>query len=268
MRGVVASLLVLGAAAALTGCDALGTAPSNGIAAIELHPPVLPALTRGDTLRDTTGAPTPLAAIALDGQGDTVPDAPFRFLVLDTGIVDVDSTSGLVTARDTTGEARVIVGAGALQSAPVTVRVTLQPDTLVPLVSRNDTLHFNVIVPADSARALQLRLSHDPTPAIAGDTLVPVPNYLVRFSIIAPADLSGEDTTQVMLVGDGRTPSRVDTTDAQGAASRRILIPRSITSLPPDSVVVEATAFRQAPGRPPVPGSPVRFVVHIVAAGK
>jgi hypothetical protein len=264
MRGALVALRALGAMAVLVGCTEVGTGPSE-VVAIELHEPQLPALTAGDTLRDTTGMPAPLVAIAFNGMGDTVVDAPFRFLVLDTGIVAVDSATGLVTGRDTTGDARVLVGVGALQSAPITLHVTLAPDTLTTAGLQHDTLHFTAGV--DSGRTLQVTLSHDPTPGVAGDPLVPVANYLVRFSIVAPGDVPPGDTTGVLLVSSGHRASGVDTTDAQGIASRQLLVPSSLTSFPPDSVVVDVTAVEQTRDRRPVPGSPIRFVVHIRAAG-
>ena len=263
MDGARGRLLSLVAIGGLVACTKVSTNPSM-VAALELHDPQLPALVEGDTLRDTTGAPAPLVAVVFNGENDTISDAPLRFLALDTGIVTVDSITGLVTGRDTTGQARVIASAGTLQSLPVTVRVTLPPDSLQPLGSLSDTVH--VVLGTDSSVTLQVRVSHDTSPAVPGDSLVPVPNYLVHFAIVDPPDFPTRDTTAILLVDDRRAPAGTDTTDAQGIASRLLLVPRSLASTPPDSVVVEASAVRQNRDRTPVPGSPVRFVVHIQLA--
>ncbi|HEX5436252.1 MAG TPA: hypothetical protein VFW98_03780 [Gemmatimonadaceae bacterium] len=265
MMGLSRQALLLAALAVWSGgCTEVGTNP-DAFLAIELQAPTLPSMVQGDTLRDSTGVPVPLRVTVLNGRNDTVTDAPVRFLALDTGIVAVDSVTGLVTARDTTGQARIIASAGALQSAPVSVIVTLSPDSLQALGATDDTLRYSLGV--DSSRTLSLRLAHDSTPGVPGDSLVPVPAYLVRFAIVAPAGFPIGDSTQVMLVDDSRRGSALDTTDAQGSASRRVLVPRTLAVAPPDSLVIEATAVRQDRARSAVPGSPVRFVVHIRAGG-
>ena len=263
MGGARGRLLSLVAIVGLVACTKVSTNPSV-VTALELHDPQLPALVESDTLRDTTGTPAPLVAVAFNGANDTIADAPLRFLALDTGIVTVDSVTGVVTGRDTTGEARIIASAGTLQSLPVTVRVTLPPDSLQPLGSLSDTVH--VVLGTDSSVTLQVRVSHDTTPAVPGDSLVPVPNYLVHFAIVDPPNFPTRDTTTILLVDDRRAPSGADTTDAQGSASRRLLVPRSLAATPPDSIVVEASAVRQNRERTPVPGSPIRFVIHIQLA--
>lgn len=254
--GVLMSLALIGGVAA---CTEVSTNPTV-VAALELHPPQLPSVVQGDTLRDTTGAPAPLVAIAFNGHNDSIADAPFRFIALDTGIVTIDSLTGLVVARDTIGQARVIATAGSLQSVPVTIRVTRAPDSLQTESPPADTITY--VGGSDSSATLQVRLSHV---AIPGDTLVPVPNYLVRFAIVEPADLPA-DTAHVVLVDDRRSPSHADTTDAQGLASRRVLVPRFLAAIPPDSAIVVVTAFRPDRARTPVPGSPVQFIVHFQQA--
>src|SRR5690242_10273253 len=117
MRGAWGRLLSLAAMVGMIACTKVSTSPSV-VVALELHDPQLPSLVEGDTLRDTTGAPAPLVAIAFSGKNDSIPDPPLRFLALDTGIVTVDSITGLVMGRDITGDARIIASAGTLQSVP------------------------------------------------------------------------------------------------------------------------------------------------------
>jgi hypothetical protein len=258
--GVLASLAMIGGVAA---CTEVSTNPSV-VVALEVHAPQLPAVVQGDTMRDSTGTPAPLVAIAFNGRNDTIPDAPVRFLALDSGVISVDSVTGLVVARDTTGQSRVIVSAGTLQSVPLTIQVTRAPDSLQAVSPLSDTLVY--VLGFDSTTAFQVRLSHLVSPA---DTLVPVPNYLVQYAIVDPPGLPS-DTAHVVILNDSRAPAHADTTDAQGMASRRLLVPRSPAAgaLPPDSVVVEVTAFKQDRAHTPVPGSPVRFTVQLQQATK
>jgi len=256
--GVLASLAMIGGVAA---CTEVSTNPSV-VVALEVQTPQLPAVVQGDTMRDSTGTPAPLVAIAFNGHNDTIPDAPFRFIALDTGIVSVDSVTGLVVARDTIGQARVIVSAGTLQSVPLTIQVTRAPDSLRVTSGQTDTLHYAVLsdgsLVTDTGAVLQVNLSH-----LAGvDTLVPVPNYLVQFAIVDPADLPS-DTSHVFLANDRRFPSRIDTTDAQGTASRRLVIPAHPSTTLPDSVIVDVASFKQDRTRTPVRGSPARFIVYL-----
>ncbi|HEX6967101.1 MAG TPA: hypothetical protein VF166_15030 [Gemmatimonadaceae bacterium] len=259
MRVVLGALVSLAALGGLAACTKVSTNPTT-VVAIELQAPQLPSVVQSDTLRDTTGLPAPLVAIAFNGHNDTIPAAPFRFIALDTGIVSVDSVTGLVTGRDTIGQARVIATAGTLQSVPVTIQVTRAPDSLQAVSATADTLRY--FFGKDSTRTLQVRLSHLVSSA---DSLVPVPNYLVQFAIVDPAGLPS-DTAHVVIVNERRAPVRADTTDAQGTASRQLLVPRSLAENPPDSVIVEVTAFKQDRARTPVPGSPVRFTVQLQPA--
>ncbi len=250
-------LLALATAVTLVTCTEVGTDPSAPIA-IELDPPPLPALVIGDSMRDSTGQAVPLEARALNFRDDEIPDAPIRFLALDTGVIALDTLTGYVVGLDT-GQVNVVATVGTLQSVLDTVRVTLRPDSLmVPPDSLRDSLQYRLT--EDNVKPLHVTVGHDTTPAVVpGDPLVPVPFYLVRFAIVDPPLPSPGDSTQVQVVNDSRRASSADTTDATGVASRQLRLSPQVQPPIPDSVIVEVSVSR--PDTSPVPGSPVRFTI-------
>lgn len=242
-------------------CTEVGTDPA-AVVAIELDPTVVPAIVAGDSLRDSTGNAVALSARAFNASNTVIPGARFTFLVIgDTSVARVDSTSGLVVGLKP-GETSVVASVGSLQSARVAIRVTLRPDSLVPLDSLRDTL--DIVFGQDNVKALRVSLRSDTTPAVTTDSLLPVANYEVRFEIVTPAGLPVDDTTKVLLVNDLKRPSRLDTTDASGIASRQLRLSPAAQSSIPDSVVVRVSAFQ--PDRTPVAGSPMHFVITLRAA--
>jgi hypothetical protein len=82
-----------------------------------------------------------------------------------------------------------------------------------------------------------------------------VRSYLVTFSITGRAD-----TLSAQLLDDSGKPSRADTTDASGVASRRIRIRPTLLSSVIDSVIVLARVrYKGADVR----GSPARLVLKV-----
>ena len=249
------SLLAFLTAVAAVACTKVGTDPAAPVA-IELDPPPLPALVIGDSLRDSTGRAVPLAARALNFREEVIPDAPIRFIALDTGVIALDTVTGFLVGIDT-GQVEVVATAGeVLQSERITVRVTLRPDSIVPVSSVRDSLQY--LLGQDNLKPLQVSVLHDTTLDVPGDPLVPVPTYLVRFTIVDPPLPLPGDSTQVQLVGENVRPSTTDTTDATGIASRQVRVSPFVQSIP-DSVIVEASTTR--PDTSPVPGSPIRFTI-------
>lgn len=251
---------LLAVAAAVTGtaaaaCTDVGTDPSVPVA-IELRPPPLPSVLVGDSMRDSTGQVVGLQALVFNVNDEIIQDAPVRFLALDTlHRIRLDTTTGVIVGTDT-GQAPVVANAGALQSLPDTIVVVdtptvLQPQSGTPLV---DTLNYT-FNPRDTLKALGVELLH-----VAGTDTVPVRRFLVRYAFEYPAGLGNTDSTQVMLVDEQRRGSLVDTTDGSGRAGRSLRI-TPFTHPFSDSVVVRATAV--LPNGTPVPGSPVRFVIHV-----
>lgn len=227
--------------------------------AIEIVQPTLPALVRGDTLRDTLGVATPLVVRVLNSRNEVIAGAPVVFEKIDTASVfTVDPATGVIVGVDT-GTARVAASVGSLQSSPIAIVVTLRPDTITPLSALRDSIDF--LVGRDTRLDVRVRVGHDTTPGGVSDPTVPVRSYLVHFAIVDPPGLPADDSTGVILANDAGRPSRVDTTDASGEAKRAVRLSPAVRTVPPDSIIVEASAVR--PDRSPVPGSPVRFVVKI-----
>ena len=254
-----ATAAVLAAAA----CTEVGTDLSAAVA-IEIDPTTLPSIVIGDSLRDSTGRAVPLAARAFNSQNDVIPNAPLRFLAIDTGVVQVDSVTGFVVGRRT-GPAQVIASVGGLQSDRILVRVTLRPDTAFADTAVRQTMQFSLAsATAATSGRLKVFVGHDSV--IAGrDSVSPVEHYLVRYRIVSPTGdtVSTSDTSRVVLANPdlGGRASTVDTTDGGGVAGRVVRISTAVRIIP-DSVVVEAKVSR--PDATPLPGSPVLFTIRIV----
>lgn len=255
---MAATLGLLATVGGMAGaCTEITGDPSVPVA-IELVPSQLPFIVAGDSLRDTLGVVRPLEARALNSENEVIPGAPISFVVIDTGTtVEIDDATGFITGVDT-GSVRVIASVGELQSLPITIVVTLRPDTIVPLSAVLDSIQF--LIGRESQIDLRVRVLHDTTPGVAEGT-VPVRSYVVHFRIVDPPGLPVNDSTIVQLVNDNRRASTTDTTDASGEAKRTVRLSPAVRTTPPDSIIVEATATR--PDQSPVPGSPIRFVVKI-----
>ena len=260
-RGVflVRGLPALALAAIAVACTEVGSDPQAAVA-IELDSLPVPSVVVGDTLRDTTGAIITPDARAINVNNEVISGAPLRFLALDTGIVAVDSVSGVIVGRRV-GPTSVIASIQGLQSERIGIAVTERPDTVIGLDSLQRTMQVSIISgTAASSGLLRVFVGHDTT--IAGvDTAVAVPNYLVRYRIVFPDDdsVSDTDTTKVLLA-DGQRPSTVATTNASGVAQRAVRISTAVSVIP-DSIIVEALV--SYPDTTSVPGSPVRFVIQV-----
>lgn len=250
LRGSFAGLIAAGIGAT-AACSDINTDPKV-VASIALDSIAAPSIIAGDTLRDSLGVVRPLHATAYNLQGTALTGVSIRFRSPDRRVT-VDSITGIVTAdsiRPT--PVRVLAQAGGLQTALDSLYVIPSPDSVV-VTNPRDSLVYSVrdTTPVVS-NALSVRVVHLTTPT----TLDAVQHYLVSYSISYPAD-----TLLVQLVGDDAARrSRIDTTDTDGSAGRRIrLRPIRIMSQT-DSVVVAATVrYRGLP----IAGSPVRFVLQV-----
>ena len=248
------ALVTLGVA--VLSCGEGKTGPDVPLA-IEFHPPQLPSMVVGDSIRDTLGNVDSLRAIVFNSSGDTIPDAPIRYVHADTThIVNIDSVSGKALALDT-GQARVVAQTSGLQSPPDTLFIVPEPDLFTHITPLDTTLNFTS-VRRDTLLALSVSLK-------SGD--LPVNHYRIEYRFVYPADLNAEDSTRVLLSDENRKFSLVDTTSiattgVAGVATRFLRISPFAHNFT-DSVVVEARAF--LPNHTPVSGSPLRFkvLVHI-----
>jgi hypothetical protein len=241
--------------ASIVACTEVGTDPQVPVA-LEIDAPALPAIGVGDSLRDTTGAVATLVARALNSQNEIIPDAPIRFSVLrNDSIVTIDSLTGQVVGLEA-GEADVVARVDGLQSVRIVVRVTSPPDTVSPVSELVDSVRFAIA--DDTARALSVRVARDTT--INGqDTLVGVQFWRVRYTIVDPPDLGANtDTTRVYIANESNRLSRIDTTDVNGVASRRVRFPLAAVSDTTRRTFVTEVVVLGANGAP-LPGSPILF---------
>lgn len=214
-------------------------APEAGVHAISRLILPSPGLVGGDTLRDSVGVAAPLEVIAYGLDNKPLDPQPERsFVVLDTG-------ARLVGGRFLVGEdagttVRVVGMVGSLQTQPATVKVTLEPDTLVAA----DTTEHDVsyVFPGDTMAQTTLNVNVRNRAADAG-----VEAVIVRFSVDqAPASI--DESPSVVLL-NGSAVSLRDTTESNGRASRvarlRLL---ALEERGTDTVLVSATAsYRGAP---------------------
>jgi hypothetical protein len=165
--------------------------------------------------------------------GDTLKNVTASFVALDTGA----HVSGVWLIGDSVGKTvRVIGSAAALQTQPVSVKITTSPDTMVPADS---TLHRKtyslitgdtVINTADLATFVR----HRPSTGVEA--------VVVRYSILrAPGGNPAKGPTLLLL--NGVTPSNRDTSDANGRAARtarlRLLAKDTVAV---DTAIVSATS--------------------------
>lgn len=229
-------------------CDREALGPETPVAvALESLP--FPAVVAGDSLRDTTGAVVPVRAQVFNYLGEELPDVPLSYLILDRGAT-IDSVTGIVrgdSIRET--PVRVVAFLDGLQTQSQPLFIVPAPDSLLKTAAE-DTLEYSLAdttVNVSAQLAVQL-LS-------GGGTPVPVRGWIVSFEIT-----SATSPALAVIIGDGTSESNIDTTSADGTASRRVRVrPEELTATA-DSVVLMATArYRGAHVR----GSPTRLVVQL-----
>jgi hypothetical protein len=158
-----------------------------------------------------------------------------------------------------------------VQSTPLRIVVTLKPDALVR--AGTDTVRF-LLPAADTlplSASMSVRLRHTPiAPEPAQDTVVPA--YEVRYRVVGSS--SGiADSSYVTIADVSRRFAPIDTTDANGGASRQLRVRRTKYPFPYDTITpgtsavdtiyVDATASYMGTA---VAGSPVRFKVLVTLA--
>jgi hypothetical protein len=234
-----------------------------------------PSVVLGDVMRDSTGQPATLQAFAFNLRGDTIRDFPVTYFLVAKDSQPGKLEDGLITAFSDTAyigdTLRVVAVAGGVQSTPLRIVVTLKPDAL--LLPGTDTVRF-FLPAADTlplSASMSVRLRHTPiAPEPARDTVVPA--YEVRYRVVGSS--SGIADSSYVTIADGsRRFAPIDTTDANGGASRQLRVRRTKYPYPydtitpgtsaVDTVYVDATASYMGTA---VAGSPVRFKVLVTLA--
>ena len=238
-------------------CAELGTGVGE-ISYIAFDGIPYPAVIAGDTLRDSLGVATPLRASAYDEHGALIVDAPFRYITLDTGVIVVDSTGLLRVTTRRDGLVRVLATVGGLQTDDRSIRVTRRPDSVYAATS--DSMRLLYAIPDGATNIspdMRIKL-------ISGDSVgfgPAVGGWLVRWRAVHGSDtLAVTDTAFVSLQTLTAARRAVDTTATDGTSTRKLRVFAARIPTPTDSFVVLAEVRLHGA---PVPGSPVRFVVHV-----
>lgn len=232
MRFGLGACLALGA----LGCSGL-TEGDGGVVAVEIRVPSPSIIEVGETLQ--------LAADALNGDGQPVPDATITWATPDTTAV-LDAATGQVTGRTAGQSARIQARVGSLGSALVALQVIAPADTLI-LVGDS----MPVVAAGETATApLVTRLeSFNPAGPLTGR---PVIYEVTEPAVADPAQRTVELSGGVL----------VDTvqTGADGQPVTPIALSRVTGKTAPATAVVVVRAERTRRGA--VPGSGQRFVVR------
>lgn len=267
--------LTMAALGALIGvslsCTDLPTDPKTPFAISFSRAPA-PSVVLGDVLRDSTGAPAPLRAVAFNLRGDTIRDAPITYFLVKRDSQPVTLADGQITALSDTAyigdTARVVAVAGGVQSTPLRIIVTVRPDSIRRLSADTVRLALLTLDTLPLSLAMQVKLRHlvaagEP----ARDTIVPF--YQVRYRVDSTSSRVA-DTSYVTISDENRHYAPLDTSDVNGIAARQVRVrrakyPYAYESIPPgtsavDTVYVSATASYRGTA---VSGSPIRFRVFV-----
>ena len=221
--------LVLGL---VLGCSNLPESEA-GVVALEVSAPSPDTLEVGESVQ--------LAARALDRDGNPVNTA-ITWRAVDT-TASIDPSTGIVTALFP-GSARVQATVGSLSSGLITLTILAPADTLI--IAGDSVLTVITDGPASAPMIVGLE-SFNP----AG----PLANRPVIYTITSP-DLTGLPHT-VELPGAALVDTVLTGSDGQVST---MTLNRVTGVIPPDSAIVEVSAFRTRGAV--VPGSGQRFIVH------
>ena len=276
IRGRCLTVAIGVAMVVAAACSDIPTDPKIPFA-IEFNRAPSPSVVLGQDMFDSLGIVRPLRAIVFNSKGDSIPGAAVTYHAVagDSVPFTVNPTTGQVTGKAAPAFAgkigRVYAQAGGLQSQTIPVTATRSADALIAIAPLDTdlVLRFTTTDPLPLSRSFSVRLRHTPVAGeAAGDTLVPA--YLVRFRIVQPA-AAATDTSYLMLTNGDRKRSELDTTDANGVASRIVRVRRvnfPFSKPAPgdtivDTITIRASAVRQ--NGTPVPTSGADFRLFVKA---
>jgi len=215
-----------------------------------------PSIVADDSLRDSLGALQPLRATGLNYKGDPIEGAGFVFSSPDTVLRVYETGDVFATRRKTDASpARVFATAGKLQSVPDSLLIVQRADSM-KAVKQVDTITFDPAIGAASGPdSLRFAVFGD---TAAGQPKAPVPGWLVSFQLryhgttISPSDTSYAFTFETTGSGNNtvRVQRLVDTTNASGAAGRRVFV-RTL-SQPEDTIFLIATMHQRIANSAPI----------------
>lgn len=270
MRCGLTTLLAIGA----SSCADVKLGPSVP-ATIEFSGLAAPAVVLGDTLRDVNGVAAPARAVVRNQAGDIIADANVHYVYADAArdtAFLVDSLAGYIVSlqplKGSATTARIAAHVGKNLQIVRSVQVTVRPDAVdrggagSPDTLRVTLPDTGVLIANNVSAQLLVTVRHFET--TASDTVrSTVPNWLVKYELLQPANPENDSTRSVFLVNDLRSVSNIDTTDGSGIASRAVRVraaqfPVGTTS---DSAVVRVTVKYRGVD---VKGSPIRIVLPII----
>lgn len=245
--GTAAALLL-----ALGGCLELSS-PGGGVFTVSEVRLPFPSVVVGDSLRDTLGVAQRLRIVGLTASGDTVDDVP-TWVALDRGIRI--TAEGFVIGDSIRQGARIVGQVGGLQAPPVTLSVVPAPveartdQALRPVTNwtrpLGDTTHV-----ASASMNVRVLAAGESSPGVSG--------WIVSFAILRqPAPTANGDPSVYLAESVNRRTS-IDTTDANGNASRLVVLrPVGASTTGADTVIVQATVRYRGQQ---LSGSPIQFTV-------
>ena len=212
-------------------------------------------------MRDSNGVVSPIRVIAFDGNGVPITTLIPQIFVTDTLPV-ATLTTGNVLVGKAKGSVRVLGQIEGLQTAVTTIPVTFRPAQLVP-GPKPDTLRPQL--GRDSASTLSFSVGSGLVRSALDSASQGI---IVRYALVSAPQSRTGSSPAVFLADESNIASVVDTSDANGLVSRRVVLVAAfladaaiLAGSKTDSVVVAATArYRGA-----VVGVPLRIVIPIKA---
>ena len=246
-----------GAAAAVAACTDLPSSPDEAFS-IEFESLLFLVVVLGDSLRDSTGTARPVSATAFNVDGTALPASAVQYLLVGAGATLLPGN--FVRGDTLDAEVQVRAVAGTLPSLPRALRVVPRPDSLAGPTTAIPAIEYGLPFSptADRSDPVAVRVLNTADPAATAA----VQSWVVRYRLVIRGDtVPLSDTSLVWLVDDANRRSAIDTTDADGQASRRV----RVNGLNPlvddlDSVVVSVTAQGT---RTPLRGAPLRIALPV-----